>query len=115
VAESAILTGDPATVLPPGAPLHCGAPMQWTSPEPAMPSYSFGPADPSLDLPALWRCPCGFQLDGGIQLGDELQFADGFQVERGLQPEGGFRLAGIQLDGGEQGVDQAAPGLATAC
>jgi hypothetical protein len=80
-----------------------------------MPSYSFGPADPSLDLPALWRCPCGFQLDGGIQLGDELQFADGFQVENGLQPEGGFRLAGIQLDGGEPGVDQATAGLAAAC
>ena len=86
MAESATLTGDPATVLPPGAPLHCGAPMRWTSPEPAMPSYSFGPADPSLDLPALWRCPCGFQLDGGIQ-----------------------------LDGGEQGADQAAAELAAAC
>jgi hypothetical protein len=62
-----------------------------------MPSYSFGPADPSLDLPALWRCPCGFQLDGGVQLGDGLQF-------------GGFPLEGI-----EQGVDQGAAGLAAAC
>ncbi|MCI9870336.1 hypothetical protein [Arthrobacter humicola] len=115
MAESATLTGDPATELPPGAPLHCGAPMQWTSPEPAMPSYSFGPADPSLDLPALWRCPCGFQLDGGIQLGDGLHFADGFQAESVFQPEVGYRLGGIQLDGGEQGVDQAAAGLAAAC
>ena len=79
-----------------------------------MPSYSFGPADPSLDLPALWRCPCGFQLDGGIQLGtDSLRrrFPGGERVPAG----GGFQLGGIQLDGGEQGVDQAAAGLAAAC
>lgn len=47
------------------APRHCGTPMEWRSPEPAaMSSYSFGPADRSLTLPALWRCRCGFQLDG---------------------------------------------------
>lgn len=57
-----------------------------------MPSYSFGPADPSLDLPALWRCPCGFQLDGG------------------------FDLEGVlQLDSVEQGIDHSAAGLAAAC
>jgi len=39
--------------------------MEWRSPKPdTMASYSFGPADPSFDLPALWRCACGFQLDG---------------------------------------------------
>jgi len=32
-----------------------------------MSSYSFGPADHSLALPALWRCRCGFQLDGAEQ------------------------------------------------
>jgi len=65
VAESATLAGYPATVPSPGAPLHCGAPMEWRSPKPdTMASYSFGPADPSFDLPALWRCACGFQLDG---------------------------------------------------
>jgi hypothetical protein len=47
------------------APRHCGAPMEWRSPEPAaMSSYSFGPDDLTLALPALWRCRCGFQLDG---------------------------------------------------
>jgi hypothetical protein len=46
------------------APQHCGTPMEWRSPEPAaMSSYSFGSADRSLALPALWRCRCGFQLD----------------------------------------------------
>ena len=105
MAESATLTGDPATVLPPNAPLHCGAPMQWTSPEPgAMPSYSFGPADPSLDLPALWRCPCGFQLDGGFQLGEGGLF------------DGGFDLEGVlRLDSAEPGIGHGAAGLAAAC
>lgn len=42
--------------------------MEWRSPESgAMSSYSFGPDDPSLALPALWRCGCGFQLDGGVR------------------------------------------------
>ena len=72
MAESATLAGNPGTVLTlpsSRAPLHCGAPMEWRSPEPvAMASYSFGPADPSLALPALWRCDCGFQLDGGFLL-----------------------------------------------
>ena len=73
MAESATLAGQLGTVLTvpsPCAPLHCGAPMVWRSPKPdAMSSYSFGPADPSLALPAVWRCDCGFQLDGGFQLG----------------------------------------------
>ncbi|MDF9750136.1 hypothetical protein M2428_001580 [Arthrobacter sp. ES3-54] len=68
MAESATLAGHLVTVLTvpsPWAPLHCGAPMEWRSPEPdTMSSYSFGPADPSLALPAVWRCDCGFQLDG---------------------------------------------------
>jgi hypothetical protein len=52
------------------APRHCGTPMEWRSPEPAaMASYSFGPTDRSLALPALWRCRCGFQLDGVEQRG----------------------------------------------
>ena len=46
-------------------PQHCGTPMAWRPQEPAtMSSYSFEPADSSADLPALWRCRCGFQLDG---------------------------------------------------
>jgi hypothetical protein len=47
------------------APLHCGSLMEWRSPEPAaMASYSFEPAGPSMALPAVWLCRCGFQLDG---------------------------------------------------
>ncbi len=72
MAESATLAGHLGTVLTapsPWAPQHCGAPMEWRSPKPAaMSSYSFGPADPSVALPALWRCDCGFQLDGGFLL-----------------------------------------------
>jgi len=46
-------------------PRHCGTPMAWRSQEStAMSSYSFGAVDPSSALPALWRCRCGFQLDG---------------------------------------------------
>jgi len=50
------------------APLHCGSLMEWRSPEPAaMASYSFEPAGRPAALPALWRCRCGFQLDGSDQ------------------------------------------------
>jgi hypothetical protein len=42
--------------------------MEWRSPEPAaMASYSFEPAGRAAALPALWRCRCGFQLDGSGQ------------------------------------------------
>ena len=69
-----------------------------------MPSYSFGPADPSLDLPALWRCLCGFQLDGGFQLGEGGLF------------DGGFDLEGVlRLDSAEPGIGHGAAGLAAAC
>ncbi|MEO3931676.1 hypothetical protein WMO79_02525 [Micrococcaceae bacterium Sec7.4] len=47
------------------APVHCGMPMEWKAPAPALRSvYSFAPADASTALPPLWRCGCGFQLDG---------------------------------------------------
>lgn len=60
--ESATFAG--GTGGSPLLPRHCGAPMEWHTPEPAaMSSYSFGPAERSLALPALWRCRCGFQLD----------------------------------------------------
>ena len=84
MAESATLhLGTVLSPPSPWAPLHCGAPMEWRSPEPvAMASYSFGPADPSLALPALWRCDCGFQLDDGFQL-------DGLERGRaGINPSG---------------------------
>jgi len=40
-------------------------PMEWKAPAAAtMSVYSFAPADAAAELPPLWRCSCGFQLDG---------------------------------------------------
>jgi hypothetical protein len=55
--------------LPPtqalAAPSHCGVPMEWKAPASAtMSVYSFASADAAAELPPLWRCGCGFQLDG---------------------------------------------------
>lgn len=45
------------------APSHCGAPMEWTDPAlAAMSAYSFDSG--AAPLPPVWRCSCGFQLDG---------------------------------------------------
>ena len=55
-----------AAVQSVAAPSHCGAPMEWKAPAPVvMSAYSFdtGAAE---ELPPLWRCRCGFQLDGII-------------------------------------------------
>ena len=39
--------------------------MEWKSPASAtMSVYSFAPAEAAAELPPLWRCGCGFQLDG---------------------------------------------------
>jgi hypothetical protein len=39
--------------------------MEWKAPAVAtMSVYSFTPADAAAELPSLWRCGCGFQLDG---------------------------------------------------
>ena len=62
----------PAAVAPPvhfpAVPVHCGTPMEWKSPALAtMSVYSFTPADAPAELPPLWRCGCGFQLDGIIR------------------------------------------------
>ncbi|HEX9229259.1 MAG TPA: hypothetical protein VF885_21875 [Arthrobacter sp.] len=47
------------------APSHCGMPMEWKAPVSAtMSVYSYAPADAAAELPPLWRCGCGFQLDG---------------------------------------------------
>jgi hypothetical protein len=47
------------------APSHCGMPMEWKAPASAtMSVYSYAPADAAAELPPLWRCVCGFQLDG---------------------------------------------------
>lgn len=55
-----------AAVQSVAAPSHCGVPMEWKAPAPvAMSAYTFdiGGAE---ELPPLWRCRCGFQLDGII-------------------------------------------------
>lgn len=42
--------------------------MEWKTPASAnMSVYSFAPADAAAELPPLWRCRCGFQLDGIIR------------------------------------------------
>lgn len=39
--------------------------MEWKAPaSSAMSVYSYSPADAAPELPPLWRCGCGFQLDG---------------------------------------------------
>ena len=63
VAEAAPAAVPPAQAL--AGPVHCGMPMEWKAPAPALMSvYSFAQADVSAELPPLWRCGCGFQLDG---------------------------------------------------
>ena len=49
--------------------VHCGTPMQLVTPalgwERA--SYTFAPTAPGgSELPPVWRCACGFQLDAWI-------------------------------------------------
>ncbi|BCW65444.1 hypothetical protein NicSoilB4_02070 [Arthrobacter sp. NicSoilB4] len=64
----AVAEAVPAAMLPAqalDAPRHCGMPMEWKAPAQATRSvYSFAPADAAAELPPLWRCGCGFQLDG---------------------------------------------------
>ena len=39
--------------------------MEWKAPAAATISvYSFAPGDAASELPPVWRCGCGFQLDG---------------------------------------------------
>jgi hypothetical protein len=39
--------------------------MEWTTPTPGPTgfAYSFETAEAPAELPAVWRCSCGFQLD----------------------------------------------------
>ncbi|WP_240471894.1 hypothetical protein [Pseudarthrobacter phenanthrenivorans] len=46
--------------------VHCGAAMQIVTPAVGggSTSYTFAPGDAgSIELPPVWRCACGFQLD----------------------------------------------------
>ena len=65
VAELGSASAPPVQSL--AAPVHCGLPMEWKLPAAAtMSVYSFAPADAAAELPPLWRCGCGFQLDGMV-------------------------------------------------
>lgn len=53
-----------------GPAFHCGAPMDLVTPAvgPAAVGYSFEPEDGApVQLPPVWRCGCGFQLDAWIR------------------------------------------------
>jgi hypothetical protein len=44
--------------------------MEWTTPTPGPTesAYSYDAAEAPAELPALWRCSCGFQLDSLVNL-----------------------------------------------
>lgn len=48
-----------------GAPLHCNEPMDLVTPAVGAEGagYSFDDEDGPVQLPPVWRCGCGFQLD----------------------------------------------------
>lgn len=51
-------------------PVHCGCAMELVTPAvgPAAIGYSFDPGDGGpVQLPPVWRCGCGFQLDAWIR------------------------------------------------
>jgi hypothetical protein len=76
VAELLTITGTPgagAAPLAGQAPRHCGTPMRWTAPVlDAMAVYSFDTGRGSAELPPVWRCTCGFQLDGVVHTPNSL-------------------------------------------
>lgn len=49
--------------------VHCGTTMELVTPAvgPAAVDYTFGPEETTVQLPPVWRCGCGFQLDAWIQ------------------------------------------------
>jgi hypothetical protein len=54
------------------AAVHCGTTMELVIPAvgPAAVGYTFGPDDGGpVQLPPVWRCGCGFQLDAGLGAG----------------------------------------------
>lgn len=61
LAPAAVGPANPAD----NAPSHCGTAMEWTEPAlVAASAYSFDAG--TAQLPPVWRCSCGFQLDGVI-------------------------------------------------
>lgn len=68
-APAPVLSASPASK----APSHCGMPMEWTAPAlDAMSAYSFDAGMGSAELPPVWRCSCGFQLDGIVHTANAL-------------------------------------------
>ncbi|MBT2597396.1 hypothetical protein [Arthrobacter sp. ISL-72] len=69
---SGLADGDVAAPLgqPQAPPFHCGEAMEWTTPVPGPTelAYSYDGAEAPAELPAVWRCSCGFQLDSQVHL-----------------------------------------------
>jgi hypothetical protein len=64
IAELAAAPGVPGPGL--AAPSHCGVAMEWRTPDPvALTVYSFDTV--AAELPPVWCCRCGFQLDGVVR------------------------------------------------
>ncbi|WLQ07941.1 hypothetical protein [Arthrobacter oryzae] len=50
-------------------PEHCGVPMEWSTPAArTMAAYSYDAGETLADLPDVWRCSCGFQLDSWVNM-----------------------------------------------
>ncbi|MBP1134178.1 hypothetical protein JOE31_000410 [Arthrobacter sp. PvP023] len=50
-------------------PKHCGVAMEWSTPAAqtmSAYSYSYDAGEALADLPEVWRCRCGFQLDSWV-------------------------------------------------
>jgi hypothetical protein len=63
----------PPSQAPSQAPRHCGLPMEWTDPaEHATTVHSFDADSSAGDLPPVWRCFCGFQLDSIVHTSNAL-------------------------------------------
>ncbi len=58
--------------------VHCGTPMELATPAtgPAAAHYTFEPdAEVPIELPPVWRCRCGFQLDAWLPAAGTVRFA----------------------------------------
>lgn len=50
-------------------PEHCGVAMEWSTPAArTMAAYSYDAGEALVDLPDVWRCFCGFQLDSWVNV-----------------------------------------------
>jgi hypothetical protein len=64
-AGAELASGPGATLQSQGAPCHCGVAMEWKTPNQVVTSvFSFDTG--AEELPPVWRCRCGFQLDGVV-------------------------------------------------